>query len=157
MLYMLFTYFSSYFVTMWHRNVFADFVVDFFQDFMTMHLRDFFTVRNGDLFRRFYRNFMTHGFSDNMTKWFWVTVMVSVVTFGLRIGLSLCFTFPSGMTSVTVCTIRIMPVRSISIRSGIMGFGTNLKNERKALVYYLECISLSVNRPNQTVNIHIVY
>lgn len=121
--------FSSYFVTMWHRNVFADFVVDFFQDFMTMYLRDFFTVRNGDLFRRFYRNFMTHGFSDNMTKWFWVTVMVSVVTFGLRFGLSLCFTFPSGMTSVTVCTIRIMPVRSISIRSGIigiMGFGTNL-------------------------------
>ena len=155
-MYILFTYFSSYFVTMWHRNVFADFVVDFFQDFMTMHLRDFFTVRNGDLFRRFYRNFMTHGFSDNMTKWFWVTVMVSVVTFGLRFGLSLCFTFPSGMTSVTVCTIRIMPVRSISIRSGIigiMGFGTNLKNERKELGYacILACIFLPVNRPNQTV------
>ena len=124
-LYMLFTYFSSYFVTMWHRNVFADFVVDFFQDFMTMYLRDFFTVRNGDLFRCFYRNFMTHGFSDNMTKWFWVTVMVSVVTFGLRFGLSLCFTFPSGMTSVTLirkyCSIthKVLEIGNTSTLSGM--------------------------------------
>ena len=85
------THLSCHFMTMGDGNILANFVVDFFQDFMAMDLGHLLAMWNGNLFGGFDGNFAAHGFGDHVAKrfrgWLCITVMVSVVSFGVCVSL----------------------------------------------------------------------